>query len=325
MAELQETDKEIINHQDQAQTMSLGNVLQAARTAKQLTQQDISNNLRYSVKQIDALEKGDYHLLPDAMIVRGFIRNYAKLLELDAEPLLACYFQNAASETGIEISVRSYMRPVHLTKESQPWSKYILASVFLLLFVLAWFLYLDYMPEKPGAAVENTAKAVQEVTPPAAEPLPEIALSAAQRLSEEEVAPVDLVADNNAAINTASQIATPAADVKPLDNVTQLDFKALTPLASQQIQAAINASPVKPADKILKMSFTAQTWVSVADKAGKVVYEKILYSGDHVTLNDSLPLNLVIGNASGAKLNFGGKDIDLSPHTKDNVARIMLE
>lgn len=325
MAELQETDKETTDNQAQSQPVVLGEVLQAARVAKQLTQQDISNNLRYSVKQINALENGEYHLLPDAMITRGFIRNYAKLLEIDAEPLLASYRQSVSSESDTMIAVRSSMRPVQLTKESQPWLKYILASILVLLFLLAWLFYVDYMPKPSSVAVEKTPEVIEEAAPAATEPLPEIALPAAQRLAEDDVTAPDLIADPNVTLNPTTQPATNVADVKPLDTVAQADLKPLAPPVSQQILAPVTASPVKPADKTLNMTFTAQTWVSVTDKSGKVVYEKMSRNGDKATINIAPPLNLVIGNASGTKLNFGGKDIDLAPNTKDNVARITLE
>lgn len=340
MAELQEMDQGAADEQPQSQSATLGEVLQAARVAKQLTQQDISNSLRYSVKQINALEQGEFDLLPDAMITRGFIRSYAKLLEIDAEPLLASYRQSVSSESDKVIAVRSSMRPVQLTKESQPWLKYILASILVLLFLLAWLFYVDYMPKSSGEAVERTSEVIEEAAPAASEPLPEIALPAAQRMAESDAVAPDLAADPNAAINTATQAATVAADVKPLDTVTQSDLKPLAPPVNQQMQAPVTASPVaaspvtaspvivssvKPADKTLSMSFTAQTWVSVADKSGKVVYEKMSRGGDLATINAAPPLSLVIGNASGTKLNFGGKDIDLAPNTKDNVARITLE
>ena len=322
MAELQEIEQDTTDNQPQSQSASLGEVLQAARVAKQLTQQDISNSLRYSVKQINALEQGEFDLLPDAMITRGFIRSYAKLLEIDAEPLLTSYRQSVSSESDKKIAVHSSMRPVQLTKESQPWLKYILASILVLLFLLAWLFYVDYMPKPPAEAVEKTSEVIEEAAPAATEPLPEIALPAAQRMAESDAVAPDLAADPNAA---ATQPAIAAADVKPLDPVTQNDLKPLTPPVTQQMQAPVTTSPVKPADKTLNMTFTAQTWVSVTDKSGKVVYEKMSRSGDLATINAAPPLSLVIGNASGTKLNFGGKDIDLAPNTKDNVARITLE
>jgi cytoskeleton protein RodZ len=73
------------------------------------------------------------------------------------------------------------------------------------------------------------------------------------------------------------------------------------------------------------MVFTGQTWVSVTDKSGKVIFEKMAHAGDKETFNAAPPLNVVIGNASATKLDFGGRDVDLAAHTKNNVARITLE
>jgi cytoskeleton protein RodZ len=325
MAELQEMEKEVTGSEQQSQLVSLGQVLQAARAAKELSVQDVSDNLRFSVKQINALENGQYDLLPDAMITRGFIRNYARLLEIDAEPLLASYRQSVSSESDKGITVQSSMRPVQLTKESLPWLKYILASILVLLFLLAWLFYVDYMPKTSAVAVDKAPEVVEEVAPAATEPLPEIALPAAQREAEGGVAVPDLLADPNAALNIAAQPATSAADVKSADTVTQADLKPLAPPVVAQVQVPAGSSPAKPADKTISMVFTAKTWVSATDKSGKVVYEKMSHNGDKETINVTPPLNLVIGNASGTKLNFGGKDIDLAPNTKDNVARITLE
>jgi cytoskeleton protein RodZ len=325
MAEIQETDKETADSQAQSQPASLGEVLQAARVAKALSLQDVSDNLRYSVKQIDALEKGEYHLLPDAMITRGFIRNYARLLDTDAEPLLASYRQSVASESDNMIAVRSSMRPVQLTKESQPWLKYILASILVLLFLLAWLFYVDYMPKPSNDAVDKTPEVIEETVPAVTESLPEIALPAAQRQAEDDSVAPDLLAAPNVGLNAGTPPATNAADVKSADTLSQIDFKPLAPSATQQTQTPAITSAAKTADKAVNMVFTAQTWVSVTDKSGKVVYEKMSYNGDKETINVAPPLNLVIGNASGTKLNFGGKDIDLAPNTKNNVARITLE
>jgi cytoskeleton protein RodZ len=217
------------------------------------------------------------------------------------------------------------MRPVQLTKESQPWLKYILASILVLLFLLAWLFYVDYMPKPSNDAVDQAPEVIEEIAPAATESLPEVALPAAQRLAEDDSVAPDLLAAPNVGLDTGTPPATNAADVKPADALSQIDFKPLAPSATQQIQTPAITGTDKPADKTVSMVFTAQTWVSVTDKSGKVIYEKMSHNGDKETINVAPPLNLVIGNASGTKLNFGGKDIDLAPNTKDNVARITLE
>lgn len=272
---------------------TLGELLVAARNAKKLTQQDVSNNLRFSVKQIDALENNAFDVLPEAMITRGFIRNYARLLEIDAEPLLASYHAlvpNAAVETLV---VKSSMREVALTKESLPWLNYVLGSILVLLFLLAWFFYVDYMPnltaeKTPVLTAENTTTI--EVTP-----LPEIALPAAQREEGIETLVADAPSENDAS-------KPELIESEPLDDT------------------ALNSSTKK-----ISMSFTDKTWVSVTDKSGKVIYEKLQPAGSEDSFDATPPLSLVIGNANATKLMFDGKPVDLAAQTKSNIARVTLE
>lgn len=63
--------------------------LRAAREAMSMTVNDVAQVLRFSPRQIEALERDDYASLPGATAVRGFIRSYAKLVKIDAVPLLA--------------------------------------------------------------------------------------------------------------------------------------------------------------------------------------------------------------------------------------------
>jgi len=119
--------------------------------------------LRFSVKQIDALENNAFDLLPEAVITRGFIRNYARLLEIDAEPLLASYRASVADDSGKVVTVQSSMHPVQLTKDSLPWLKYVLGSILILLFLLAWLFYVDYMPKSTNVAVEKHRKSWRKI------------------------------------------------------------------------------------------------------------------------------------------------------------------
>ena len=344
MTDLQDMESEQPDDQQATQPASLGAVIQAARLAKNLTQQDVSNALRFSVKQIDALENNAFDLLPDAMITRWFIRNYARLLEIDAESLLASYRGSVSDEADKVIAVKSSMRPVQLTKDSQPWLKYILASILVLFFLLAWLFYVDYMPKQVAVAPEKAPEVAPETAPAVTQPLPEIALPAAQREADAELATANLATGTNAATDVqvtetksadASAAAAPAArvDTKPAVQSAQQANTTQQTQAPQQLPALQSAQTLQQAQvpvaasaaKSLSLAFTAQTWVSVTDKSGKVVYEKMSHNGDKDTVNGTPPFNLVIGNASATKLSFGGKDIDLTTYTKNNVARITLE
>ena len=324
---------------------SLGAILQAARNERKMSQQDVSDSLRYSVKQVDALERDAFDLLPDAMITRGFIRNYARLLEIDAAPLLDAYRQLSPTPSPSQLAVNASMQPVQLTKDSQPWLIYILGSILVLFFLLAWFVYLEYLPEQfklqgDDAQQANTSAVESpEVNQHALEmPLPEVALPAAERQFEETPLPtVDAVSPGQVAVNQPSQIVT-QANVSA--TAQQAAPAALTPqVAPAKSEVAIKTeSQTKPEPQIkpetvapaleakkVSMTVTAETWVRVSDKAGQVLYESTLNAGDTQQLSFQPPFNVIIGNAKAATVNVSGQAVDLVGYTRNNVARISLE
>ena len=68
---------------------SPGAALKAAREAKSFSTLDIARKLRLSARQIEALERDDYAALPGKTFARGFVRNYAKVVELDPDEIVA--------------------------------------------------------------------------------------------------------------------------------------------------------------------------------------------------------------------------------------------
>ncbi|HZP93479.1 MAG TPA: helix-turn-helix domain-containing protein [Burkholderiales bacterium] len=67
---------------------SAGAALHAERRRQNMSLGDVSRQLKISVRQVEALERDDFQPFGGPVFVHGFLRNYAKLLGLDAEPLL---------------------------------------------------------------------------------------------------------------------------------------------------------------------------------------------------------------------------------------------
>ena len=215
----------------------LGEVLLAARKAKKLTHKDISNSLRLSIKQIDAIEKNEFSLLPEASITRGFIRNYARLLGVDAEPLMVSFRARVQDKLPDTLSVQPSTRQVMSSKTHQSWLKYILGSILVLLFLLAWFFYMDYMPKTVNSSAEMTT--VPTTTKPL--PLPEVALPAAERQGygvEMPTSPVDAAINPNSE-NVSNTVES--AVVTPNQNIQQN-----TPVNSTANQSNAVSVPIAP-------------------------------------------------------------------------------
>lgn len=65
-----------------------GATLLMERRRQGLSLGDISRQLKLSVRQVEALERDDYSGFTGPVFVHGFIRNYAKLLNLGPDPLI---------------------------------------------------------------------------------------------------------------------------------------------------------------------------------------------------------------------------------------------
>ena len=76
----------------------LGHILREARETKGLTLEEAQEKTRINSKYLDALENSEYDKLPTPVHVRGFLRNYARFLGLDPQPLLERYELNISQQ-----------------------------------------------------------------------------------------------------------------------------------------------------------------------------------------------------------------------------------
>lgn len=300
MADLAET--ETAGAEVRAPAPAIGPSLRQARERLALSVEDVASHLRLSPRQIHALESDEFSALPEATITRGFIRNYARLLEIPAEPLLETYRAYTPAGEPKAISIQSANILIS-GGDKRPWLAYIVASLVIAALLGAWLLYFEY----PRSAPEQQAQPapVSETEDPSlvSEPLPIAALPAAERTAEPAPSPVAM----------PEQVTTPSAQPAAAGTVAP----AAEPAASASAAAAGVAR--------LTMRFSEQTWISVLDRDNKEIVNKNKPAGSDEVIEAAPPLKLVIGNAAATTLSFNGKPVDLGPHSKLNVARITLE
>jgi cytoskeletal protein RodZ len=65
----------------------LGNTLKRLRESKSLSVAAVSARLKFSVRQIEALEAENWAELPGGLSLRGMVNNYGRLLETDTDLL----------------------------------------------------------------------------------------------------------------------------------------------------------------------------------------------------------------------------------------------
>lgn len=303
-----------------------GGALRLAREAQGLSIQDVASKLRLGPKQIEALEADQFAKLPEPTIVRGFIRNYAKLLKINVEPLLDAYIVIVPSNTQHELTVKPTTNMQVTSGEKAKPSSYIWIILAALLALGVWLFYQNYIqkpsPTLPSASVESSS--VETLGGENLEPLPEPALPVAERtLDSQSSVPLTLPPANDMA-PSSSTVAAPVDTVPPaavVPNSVPPVPSVTAPVASSPV------APISPSAGMAKLEFNAtqETWVNVVDASGREIYSKTIFAGSRESMDVTPPVNVTVGNAGATSLTMNGRAVDLAPHSRNNVAHVKLE
>lgn len=275
---------------------SAGKVLAEARERLGLSVAEVARQLRLAPRQIEALEADDHASLPGKTFLRGFLRNYAKLVHLDPESLLAlCQPETpqarsiAVPTSRIEFGGKRRLMPFG-DHSGKPGTKYA-AIIGVAVLVLSWGMYefLQGQPSFQDVPVKSAGETTMVLTLPQAE-------------APVQAAPVT---------NQAEPAPAPAA----------------APVAPATADAPV--PPVPPMADVggqrLQFVFDGDSWVEVKDRSGKVIFYQLNPKGSQQSVRGNPPFSLVIGNAAHVRLTYNDKPVDLAPHTKVDVARLTIE
>ena len=300
---------------ESALTAGVGALLRQAREARGLKVEEIAQTLKLGIRQVEAIEADRWETLPGATIVRGFVRNYARLVQIDSAPLMA-KLDGALAKPADTLAVPE-TRPESVTTHTISGSRRDRTVVFagLGLVGLALAAYL-LMPNDLSALRDNTQSMLdslsrKEASKPAetVEPAIAPAANAPAPAASEPVFPPGA---------TPQQIMNPQA-------VTPAEAAPAAPTAPPSVApTAAPAAPVAGAPQ-MRFVFDKDSWLEVRDRDNKVVFSQKLGGGAEQMVSGNGPLSLVIGYAPGVRLFWRGQPVDLAPHTKGDVARLVLE
>lgn len=309
---------------------SPGAILLAERRNQGLSLGDIARQLKLSVRQVEALERDDYAAFSGPLFVRGFLRNYAKLLHLEPEALLA-----AANLSATPVSVgpppAAYVPVSAANPEGRrkfvAWSVTVVLAIIVLM-LLASNVSKDRREPAPSAVAQGPSA---PVTTPQHADSPPATLSPAQSAATVDSAPKAAPAPERETQAPEPEPAPPAA------TALAAAPKASPPVESEPTTAAPPTAPQAaggPKPHVLvsgtgtsqiRMTFEGESWVEVKDGSGATIFSRLNTAGTERVIKGTPPLTVVVGNAHGVKLTYRDKAIDLGPHTRVDVARITLE
>lgn len=167
---------------------SFGRALAAAREARGLSQSDVAAQLRLHARQVKAIEEEDLTALPEGPFVRGYVRNFARVVDLPAEPLLSLLNAKLQPTEPLRVEAGSpkAVSPIQrMPREpmSGPWVLGGAVAALVVFALFGWWNMRAEPQEEAAATAEMAAPAPASAVPqeqaPAAAPPPVAAEPAA--------------------------------------------------------------------------------------------------------------------------------------------------
>lgn len=267
----------------------MGSTFRTEREKQGLTIKDVERETSIRAKYLEALEQGRYDALPGEVYVKGFIRNYAKFLHLNAEKLVQEYREEIhgmdvapiASTAPATTSIVNEHAPFasgsdfHERVEKSHKKQFVtlLVAAVVLLFVgsIYYFFGDDPSAQKP----QQTAQQSMTQKPQQA---------------------------------TQTQPVTPAPPAQPPQAVSQNQPSQQTTTLPPESPAIGNTANASAGQADVTAKFTGRCWVqTIAD--GKVIYEGVAEANQTMRWTGKKELIVTAGNAGAVDVTYNGQRV----------------
>lgn len=316
-----------------------GKTLQSQREAMGWSVEQVADQLKLAPRQVVALEAGDYASLPSPAVTRGFVRAYAKLLRIDAAPLVAKIEMNMPPEAqaGATASIpRREQRPATFSQSRFPiGGKRNKAPVGLIAGVVAlvaagaalWHFGLVPGSQQPagGATVVETPVApVTGAAPVDQQPLlnPSVPLISVPAPAGGSTIVPGAVAPGSAAPASATPPAATEGAALPVPGPAAP--AAATPAAPAP--AAAPAATAPAGANALVLNVREDSWIEVRPAGGgRPLISRLVKAGSTETVDIAGPVRLVVGNPAGVSATLRGAAVSLPQAPGKTISRVSLQ
>jgi len=310
--------------QPQGNLASAGAQLKAQREALGWPVEQVAEQLKLAPRQVVALEEGDVAALPNLAVVRGFVRAYAKVVRLDAAPLVAMIevhpptpvheHQPAPARRDISATFSESRFP-SMTQRSSHSGVWIAGAVAVVAAAAFGAYKMGYVPETlfahgdkeavhtgVTAPVETTLiKPGQDLSPVQTPSVPLISVPPPAG-SETTATGAGTGTDTPAPVTAAAPAAVPAP-------------AAETPAAAPAVASA-NA---------LVLNVTQDSWVEIRRPGSTPLISRLVKAGSTETFDITGPAVLVVGKPDVVQATLRGARLDLPTISGGTISRVNIK
>ncbi len=283
----------------QEKATGLGALLKSEREKRDVSIDQIAKLTRLRRHFIEALEAEDWKHLPAPVFVRGFIRSYARALNLDEAKVFDLYEGAAAPDMSVP-------QPVVAAPAGRRTPLWVVAAVALVGVVIGVYYWRDdrmLRPPKPLRTEERTSEKQASMVPPAQEGTTDGGKEALPTVEK-------AASDPDANLATFLDDISKPDDMRAEEGLTQFLTEAQTASGSAVSPSQTAESPAAPATDWLTLRgiVKTRTWVRiyVDDQAPK---EFIFQPGSRPQWKAKQGFSVLVGNAAGIDFEFNGEEI----------------
>jgi len=260
----------------------------------------IADRLFLDVHVIEALEADNYEGLPPTIFIRGYLRNYAKLLELSPESIMESFERLQEQPKASSITPQKQNKQ---TSSHDVGPSIITGIVIVTLLILVAWAGLRFYPPNPALTPAPELQTPVVIAPQ--EETPSLKTWSDQQIESNTslISRLDTDTSSNRPSEQPVSVLTPAIVSQPTNNKVSSNQPAVPDMPQEEVAAT-------PDPRQMSVHFKARTWIRITDNTGKKLYEGISNSGKVLPLEGTPPFYLKIGNLDGV-------DIEYQDETKD--------
>lgn len=320
------TDKTIEQDQEQAKP-NLGYILVKGREAANISIASLASQLNLDESQLIDLENNQYENLGPEIFVKGYIKSYCKLLDLDENDVMQSY--QSSTHNSKEKEMQSFSN--RFEKETHD-SRLMIVSYIVLSIVLgsSGILWWQNQNSKDEAVINSPEVDMnlntQEVTDAASvtiEPkLTSIVEQSNVIATKEEITAVK---EHNPVMDfKIAKVSTPATDSiseeKKDESISEIVPE--TAITTEQVkQEEVKNELI--VSKII-MRFSGDSWVEIFDATSERVAFGVKKSGYVMTVNGVAPFSVVLGKHQLVEIELDGETVDTSSFPTNRLAKFQL-
>ncbi len=281
----------------------VGVLLVTARNQKALSQADVADQINLPIRTIQALEEDDFEQLPEATYVRGYLRNFARAVGIDATELIAVY-NDQLPVKEVEV-IATNKKTKHSYDPTIIWST---AAVFTILvgLLVNWWMDERQLPEQLIDVLNDDSVQVSSTSTNSTGEL--ISDSIQNSTDEDNVEKVEEIEQPSPVFEETESVNTAEDQILDSDVEQAMADESLKP----------NLVSLHDGVDVLTVTYMEKSWTEIRDADLNTLMQGLIGPGVVRNLSGKAPFHIFLGNSPGVVIEVNGQYFDQSEFNRSN-------